>query len=76
MCISLKKRHPMYINHLISPGSIQCSVAPLLFHLTFRTQGHKFTYIFYLTDTLLYTVYSKNAHSEGNCLLKDAYVHG
>lgn len=42
--------------------SVQCSVAPLLFHLTFRTRGHKFTYIFYLTDTLLYTVYSKNAH--------------
>lgn len=32
--------------------SVQCSVAPLLFHLTFRTQGHKFTRIFYLTDTL------------------------
>lgn len=54
---------------------MQCSVAPLLSHLTFRTQGHKFTDIFYLTDTLLYTVYSENAHSEGNCLLKDAYVH-
>lgn len=54
----------MYMNHFLFPqGSIQCSAAPLLFPLTFRTQGQKFT------DTLLNrhsTVYSKNAHSEGS----------
>lgn len=52
LCV-LPKKVTSYIHEsFYFPGSIQCRAAPLLFHLTFRTQGHNFTYISYLTDTL------------------------